>query len=460
MWPMKRQDKEARNRAAAPTLALPACAPSDRADHRPGAPRPVPPAGPAPLRGLAEARDAVTLARLLRGTITPMRGDEVLALLEPHRPRLVPKPLNPLATMPGQPPGRLLEALLRPTAPIILDVLLPRLRDHLIDRLVGRLVGRPADSKDGDGDGDGDGDDLPPVHDVAAAMTSLVRLLRGAGRGAVVSVVAAVEADARADADRLVRATPGPDPGAIDALADALLRFETRRRALETLGSTTALKNVANQSRRLTRFALRCATEGVEGFVADRGIKALHASLATLASVDGLVVVVLRNLNDQEECREEANPFVEPADRKALNDYLSAAWRLSDTLFDLVGKAANGGELGDLLFAALLRQLGALHQFCTRIDHAGRPATLDTLEQRLVGRTNALARLAGERLIGTILARPCDVARARRLLARGQSLAQLLYDMGPEENMEALEELAMHLVVAREALEHGSGTAD
>ncbi|MBP2294151.1 hypothetical protein [Azospirillum rugosum] len=444
---MKRQDKEARNRAAAPALALPPAATQERSVHRPGAPRSAPPPAPTPLRGAREARDAVTLARLLRGTITPMRADEVLALLEPHRPRLVPKPLNPLATMIGQPQGRLLEALLRPTAPIVLDVLLPRLRDHLIDRLV--------DGKNSDTD------ELPSALDVAAAMKSLVTLLRGAGRGAMVAVVAALEADARADADRLVRAAPDAEPGApgsgpsntIDALAQALLRFETRRLVLETLGSTTALKDIVYQSRRLTRFALRRATDGVEGFVADRGIKALHASLATLASVDGLVVVVLRNLDDQEESREEASPFVEPADRKALNDYLSAAWRLSDTLFDLVGKAANGGELGDLLFEALLRQLGALHQFCTRIDHAGRPATLDTLEQRLVDRTNALARLAGERLIETILARPCDVAKARRLLARSQSLAQLLYDMGHEEE---LEELALRLVVAREALEHGT----
>lgn len=445
MWPMKRQDKEARNRAAAPTLALSTATTQERSAHRPGAPRSATPPVPTPLRGLREARDAVTLARLLRGTITPMRADEVLALLEPHRPRLVPKPLNPLATMIGQPQGRLLEALLRLTAPIILDVLLPRLRDHLIDRLVDGKVT--------------DEDDLPAALDVAAAMKSLVTLLRGAGRGPMVAVVAALEADARADADRLVRAAPESEsgaPGSIDALAQALLRFETRRLVLETLGSTTALKDLIYQSRRLTRFALRRATEGVEGFVADRGIKALHASLATLASVDGLVVVVLRNLDDQEESREEANPFVEPADRKALNDYLSAAWRLSDTLFELVGKAANGGELGDLLFAALLRQLGALHQFCTRIDHANRPATLDSLEQRLVERTNALARLAGERLIETILARPCDLAKARRLLARCQSLTQLLYDMGPEENLEELEGLAMRLVVARDALEHGA----
>ncbi|MCW2236158.1 hypothetical protein [Azospirillum canadense] len=443
MWPMKRQDKEARNRVAAPTLALPPAAAPERSAHRPGAPRSAQPPAPTPLRGVREARDAVTLARLLRGTITPMRADEVLALLEPHRPRLVPKPLNPLATMIGQPQGRLLEALLRPTAPIVLDVLLPRLRDHLIDRLVDGKVSAE--------------DALPSALDVAAAMKSLVTLLRGAGRGSMVAVVAALEADARADADRLVRAAPESEPGDpssnIDALAHALLRFETRRLVLETLGSTTALKDIVYQSRRLTRFALRRATDGVEGFVADRGIKALHASLATLDSVDGLVVVVLRNLDDQEESREEASPFVEPADRKALNDYLSAAWRLSDTLFELVGKAANGGELGDLLFEALLRQLGALHQFCTRIDHAGRPATLDTLEQRLVERTNALARLAGERLIETILARPCDLAKARRLLARSQSLTQLLYDMGHEEE---LEELAMRLVVAREALKHGA----
>lgn len=443
MWPMWRQQKETRQRAAPPPRpllpsAVPAAIPaavSDRASLRPGALR----CAPAPLRGVREARDAVTLARLLRGTITPMRADEVLALLEPYRPRLVPKPLNPLSVMIGQPPGRMLEALLRPTAPIILDVLLPRLRDHLIDRLV--------DGKTTPEEG------LPSAVDVAEAMRSLVTLLRGAGRGTVLAVVTAVEADGRHDADRITRGTPVT----IDDLARALLRFEVRRLMLETLGATTALQDVIYQARRLARFALRRATEAIEGFVADRGIKALHASLTTLASVDGLVVVVLRNLDDQEESREEASPFVEPADRKALNDYLSAAWRLSDTLFDLVGKAANGGELDDLLFEALLRQLRALHEFCTAIDHAGRPATLDTLERRLVERTDALARLAGERLIETILARPTDLAKARRLLGRGQSLAQLLCDMDQDDG---LEELAMRLVVARDALEHGAPAAE
>ncbi|WP_306705754.1 hypothetical protein [Azospirillum isscasi] len=408
-------------------------------------------AAPAPLRGAKEARDAVTLARLLRGTLTPLRGDEVLALLEPHRPRLVPKPINPLAAMLGQPQGRLLEALLRPTAPIILDVLLPRLRDHLIDR----IVHNKGSAEDG----------LPSALEVAGALRALVALLRGAGRGAVLSVVSAIEADARADADRLVRGeTPNTsandDPAnatsnVMDGLAHALLRFEARRLMLEALGATVALRDVVYQSRRLTRHALRRAAEAMDGFGADRGIKALHASLATLASVDGLLVVALRNLDDQEEHREEANAFVEPADRKAMNDCLSAAWRLSDTLFDLVGKAANGGDLDELLFEALLRQLRSLHQFCTDLDHAGRPPVLDTLERRLAERIRALAGLSGERLVGTILARPADPAKARRLLARGQSLAQLLYDMG--QDGDELEALALRLVVARDALNHAAG---
>ena len=444
MWPMKRKEKETRNRAAQPPRVLLPSAVSEKMPMRSGG-------MPAPLRGAREARDAVTLARLLRGTITPLRGDEILALLEPHRPRLVPKPLNPLAAMIGQPQGRLLEALLRPTAPIILDVLLPRLRDHLIDRIVH---------------GKGTAEDgLPGALEVAAAMRSLVSLLRGAGRGAVLSVVSAIEADARTDADRLIRGD-APNTGAeddpaggmanaMDNLAYALLRFEARRLMLETLGATVALRDVVYQSRRLTRHALRRAAEAMDGFGADRGIKALHASLAALASVDGLLVVALRNLDDQEEHREEANAFVEPADRKAMSDCLSAAWRLSDTVFDLVGKAANGGDLDDLLFEALLRQLRSLHQFCTDLDHAGRPAALDTLERRLTERSRVLAGIAGERLVGTILARPADPAKARRLLARGQALAQLLYDMG--QDGDELEALALRLVVARDALNHAAG---
>ena len=112
-------------------------------------------------------------------------------------------------------------------------------------------------------------DGLPGALEVAAALRSLVSLLRGAGRGAVLSVVSAIEADARTDADRLIRGE-APNSGAeddpagavanaMDNLAYALLRFEARRLMLETLGATVALRDVVYQSRRLTRHALRRA---------------------------------------------------------------------------------------------------------------------------------------------------------------------------------------------------------
>ncbi|PWC49344.1 hypothetical protein [Azospirillum sp. TSA6c] len=388
-----------------------------------------------PPRGVAEARTALRLAQLLRGTITPLRGDTVLEILEPHRPRLVPKPVNPLPALVGKPQGQMVDALLRPIGQIVTDVLLPGVRDHLIDRLVAGRIDHE--------------DSLPGAVDLAEAMRALVGRMRGGGKGHLQAVVSAIETDARATADALTRDSRPIDVGGIDRLARALLRFEVRRMALEALGGSGALLTVINQSRRLARYSLRRATEAIEGFVADRGLKTLHASLATLAQADGLIVIALRNLDDQEETKEESGPFVEPADRKAMNDWLSAAWRLSDTLFDLVGKAAAGGELDDLLFAALLRQLRSLHHFCADLTHAGRPAAVDTLKQRLVDRCDALARLTGERLVEALLAKPADPALARRLLARGRLLAQLLYDMNRDE---AVEELALRIVVAAEAL--------
>ncbi|CAO3351080.1 hypothetical protein [Azospirillum melinis] len=388
-----------------------------------------------PPRGVAEARTALRLAQLLRGTITPLRGDTVLEILEPHRPRLVPKPVNPLPALVGKPQGQMVDALLRPIGQIVTDVLLPGVRDHLIDRLV---AGRTDHEES-----------LPGAVDLAEAMRALVGRMRGAGKGHLQAVVAAIGTDARTTADALTKDSRPIDVGGIDRLARALLRFEVRRMALEALGGGSALQDVVYQSRRLARYSLRRATEAIEGFVADRGLKTLHASLATLAQADGLIVIALRNLDDQEETKEESGPFVEPADRKAMNDWLSAAWRLSDTLFDLVGKAAAGGELDDLLFAALLRQLRSLHHFCADLTHAGRPAAVDTLKQRLVERCDALARLIGERLVEVLLAKPADPALARRLLARGHLLAQLLYDMNRDE---AVEELALRIVVAAEAL--------
>lgn len=425
-WPTKRDDTGFGRRNTRQTVK-----------PRPRPAQGVPASPPLPPRGLPEARTAVRLVRLLRGTITPMRADEVLALLEPHRPRFVARPTNPLGALPGESQGRLMEALLRPIGPILTDVLLPGARDHLIDRVVS---GRTAADET-----------LPSAVDVAEAMRALVARLRGGGRSNLTAVIAAIETEARATTDRLVRDRAPIDAGAIDRLARALLRFEVRRMVLEALGATSALQDVVYQSRRLARFALRRATEAVGGFVTDRGLKALHASLATLTSVDGLIVIALRNLDDQAETQEESGPFVVPADRKALDDYLAAAWRLSDTLFDLVEKAAAGGELNDLLFEAMLRQLRGLHHFCTDLDHAGRPDTMDRLKARLAERTEALAALAGERLIAALLSRPSDPATARRLLGRVRSLAQLLYDIGCDA---ILEDLAMRVVVAREVLSH------
>jgi hypothetical protein len=431
-WPTKYDDSRRRRTPPLPSQALVRTPAETPPSSTPGTPAGGPP------RGTAEARTTLRLAQLLRGTITPLRGDTVLELLEPHRPRLVPKPVNPLPAMAGKSPGQMLDALLRPVGQIVTDVLLPGVRDHLIDRLV---AGRTDHEES-----------LPGAVDLAEAMRALVSRMRGAGKGHLQAVIAAIESDARATADMLTRDTRPIDVGGIDRLARALLRFEVRRMALEALGGSNALQDVIYQSRRLARYSLRRATEAIEGFVADRGLKTLHASLATLAQADGLIVIALRNLDDQEETKEESGPFVEPADRKAMNDWLSAAWRLSDTLFDLVGKAAAGGELDDLLFAALLRQLRSLHHFCTDLTHAGRPAAVDTLKQRLIDRCDALARLTGERLVEVLLTKPADPELARRLLARGRLLAQLLYDMNRDE---AVEELALRIVVAAEALGEG-----
>jgi hypothetical protein len=381
----------------------------------------------------------------------------VLALLEPHRPRLLPKLRNPLEGFSGLSQGRMLETLLRPVTPIIIDVLLPGLRDHLTDRLASYKAEPlfapanpvPAPSALLPPAVETGEEATPGVIEVAEAMRALVRLLRGGGRPHLQAVVGAVRTEGRDDADQIVRETRSVTRGSIDGLARALLRFEVRYLLLETLGAEAAVQEIVFQRRRLARFALRQATQAIEGFVTNRGIKALHASLATLASVDGLIVIALRNLDDQQESREEASAFVEPADRKALNDYLSAAWRLSDTLFGMVARATGGGELDDLLFAALLRQLRGLHHFCADLIHEGRPATVDTLERRLVERTRVLTRLANERLVQSLLRRPCDHAASLRMLQRGQSLAQLLLDMGCAEEVEAL---AVQLVAARDAL--------
>ncbi|NYZ16191.1 hypothetical protein HL658_26930 [Azospirillum sp. RWY-5-1] len=395
-----------------------------------------------PLRGLREARDAVAVVSLLREPMTIAKAEILVDRLVHHRTRMLLRAdANPLLTLVGAVPNRFGDAMMRYVAPVLVDVVLPGARDYLMGRLVD---GRRPDAADA-----ANGEAMPGAVEVADAMRRIVRALKGAGRGHLATVADACEAESRRLTEQHYRDTRPTGPASLHDLAHALLRVEVLTLVLDALGSTAGLDEGRYQSRRLARLALRRATEALEGFVADRGLKALHASLSVLAAVDALIVVVLRILDARQETREEASPFVEPADRVDMGKYVQAAGRLSSALLDMVGRAAVTPKLDDLFFEALVRQIAWLHRFCAHLGHEDKPPALTDLQHRLVDRSARLAGYAGDALIDTIMQRRAEPHEVDTLVRRTEAIAELLLDMDRPDELEAL---ALRIVVVREAL--------
>ncbi|WP_431855135.1 hypothetical protein [Azospirillum sp.] len=397
-----------------------------------GAPRR---AAPRRIRGTREAADAVKVADHLAEQQTPERAAVLLTLLTPYRRRLFHADgSNPLAGLDGLPPARQHELAMRQAAPMLLDVLLPACRDHLIDRLI-----TPAPA---DGDTPEDDEGLPSIVDVAAAMRTLIAALRGGGRQHATAVIGAVEEASRAMVQQVASAeTPAGTARGVTLLSHTLLRLEALRLVLETLGARgAALGEVAYQSRRVARLALRHAANTLNAYVGNHDLIALHGSLQVIGAVDSLIVVALRILDALEGQEEEETPFVKVADEVALDTYVESATRLAQVLVVLVGKALPNDELDSLLFAAMVRKIKWLHRFCARLgtDHSRRPAALDELGDYLVLQSAMLARRAGEWLTDT-LGSGLDPAVTRRRIERAEAVADLLTDMNRRHVQEALE---------------------
>ena len=378
-------------------------------------------------RGTREAHDAVKAADLLRDALTLERAEALFTLLAPYRRRLfLPDGSNPMHTLVGQTPQRVHEMAMRHAAPVLLDVLLPACRDHLIDRLV---VQKPADAPPDGAEGEGE---LPTVVDVAAAMRGVITALRGGGRQHAVAVIGAVEEASRTMVQEAADAeAPAGTAHGITALSYTLLRLEALRLVLETLGArSTALGEVAYQSRRVARLALRHAGSTLNAYVASPDLITLHGSLQVISAVDGLIVVALRILDALEGQEEEATPFVKVADEVALDSYVESATRLAQVLFELVRNALLNTEFDNLLFAAMLRKIKWLHRFCARLgeNHNRHPAALNELHDYIVLQSAMLARRTGDWLVDTLMAHP-DAKMARRMLNRAEEAIVLLDEM-------------------------------
>lgn len=388
---------------------------------------------PRRVRGTREAQDSVKVADRLDEEMTPERAAGLITLLAPYRRRLFHADgSNPLQGLAGLPPGRQHDLAMRYTAPMLLDVLLPACRDHLIDRLVAPADAEPVEEEDG----------LPSIVDVAAAMRAIIAALRGGGRQHAAAVIGAVEEASRAMVQQAAQAElPAGTARGITLLSHTLLRLEALRLVLETLGARSdALGEVAYQSRRVARLALRHAASTLNAYVDSHDLITLHGSLQVIGAVDSLIVVALRILDALEGQEEEETPFVKVADEVALDNYVEAATRLAQVLFDIVRNALPADEFETLLFAAMVRKIKWLHRFCARLGtgHSRRPAALDELHDYIVLQSTMLARRTGDWLTDT-LGTGADTERTHRRLERAEAVADLLAEMNRRHVQDSLE---------------------
>lgn len=422
MW-TKRPEGLHRRRSASP---VPVVDQKQGHGHAPQGAAPArPPAMARRIRGVREAQDAVRAAALLDGALTLERAEVLFTLLAPYRRRLLfSDGSNPLHGLAGLAPGRLHDMALRHAAPMLLDILLPACRDHLIDRLVAP-VGTDADTAAAD-------EELPGVVDVAAAMRTVAGALRGAGRQHVGAVVGAVEEASRSMVEQASRTEmPAGTTRGITMLSNLLLRLEALRLVLEMLGArSAALAEVAYQSRRVARMALRHAGGTLNAYVDSPDLITLHGSLQVIAAVDSLIVVALRILDALEGHEEEETPFVKVTDEVVLESYMESATRLARVLFELVRNALLSEEFDTLLFAAMLHKIKWLHRFCARLamNHNRRPAALEDLRDYIVLQSAMLARRIGDWLTDSLPAHP-DPAFAHAMLDRAGEVANLLAEM-------------------------------
>ncbi|WP_156927283.1 hypothetical protein [Azospirillum halopraeferens] len=406
--------------------------PTSRPSVPPPASAPVPAREPAAprlparrLRHAHEAHDAVRAADLLRRPLTLDSARTLLTALEPYRRRVhLPAGDSALHALVGQSPARLQEMTLRHASPVLVDVLLPACREHLNDRLFGPLAAAQGAPEPAEIEG------LPSALDIAAAMRTLLIVLRGAGRAHTVAVLAALEEQSRTLARTVVRADrPVGRPGGVAELSHALLRLEGFRLVMEALGAGDGpLAEVASECRRVARLALRHCAATLDGFVRSRSLMTLHDSLTVIASVDSLIVLAMRMLDSLQDREEETSPFVRTADAEALDGYVEAATRLGHAVLDLLHTALPEPRFDNLLFVALARKVKWLHRFTSRlgVGHPHRPPALDTLSDFLVARSEALARRTASLLETARDHRPADAKSADDLLARADEVAHLM----------------------------------
>jgi hypothetical protein len=405
---------------------------------------------PRRIRGTREAQDSVKIADQLGTALTPERVEALITLLTPYRRRLFHSDgSNPLQGLAGLSTERQHDLTMRYAAPMLLDVLLPSCRDHLIDRLVTPANAEPTEEPVVEEEG------LPSIVDVAAAMRAIIAALRGGGRQHSGAVIGAVEEASRAMVQQAAQAEmPAGTTRGITLLSHTLLRLEALRLVLETLGARSdALGEVAYQSRRVARLALRHAASTLNAYVDSHDLITLHGSLQVIGAVDSLIVVALRILDALEIQEEEETPFVKVADEVALDNYVEAATRLAQALFDIVRNALAAEEFDTLLFAAMVRKIKWLHRFCARLgtDHSRRPAALDELGDYIVLQSAMLARRTGDWLTDTLGAG--DPERSHRRLERAEVVADLLTEMNRRHVQESLEVriAAMRLTLDRPA---------
>ena len=395
------------------------------------------------LKRLDAVRVMIAIARHLTAEATPTDAGAILDLAARYRPQVRHSVATDLGLVAGHTPDRLRDRAVRNAAPVLLDHLLPAVRDHLILHLsdaVGPaedVVGPHGEARTAERPSGGPSrapvsDSPAPMAEVAAALVAGVRALQGAGQPHIDAVSAAAVAEATSLASALLSGgTADERPIPVEVLSRGLLRLEAITTTLAALQVAPAtIRDVAFYARLVSRTALRQGARTLAGVVPDGTDDGLQRTVVMLASVDRMITFAMRLLDAVgDDTEDPQTPFVKRIDEATLDGFADALVRLGVALMTVLERLADTAEFSDDLFVAVTRQVRWLHRFCSWMGRREPPPALAELADFLVLHSAGVSRRVTVRLTNAACDARLRAAAAGSLLARAEAVEALLADM-------------------------------
>ncbi len=385
-------------------------------------------------------RTGVDLARLLRGRTDMETKRAVEAMVRPYLetlPTAVRTELIDAAFL--RKDQEVQEALFRRHVSwALVDWLLPALSEHIARELAGgkdlawdrAAVSKTAMSK---------GTAQPNLVDTAEALRHLAdwctagemyHRARHHVAAAAGHVVDQAEALTMGVVEYLNPEAEFPD---LALVSHGLLRLDSMKWVLESLGHPLSLARVTGFGRALARQTLNAATATIERFLADPNLLTLFDNVGVISQVDNLLLVVARVMEAQEDVRAGTQPEFVSIDGHALSHFMRGLERLQALLFRGLTRSIGRTDADPSVPMASLKQLHYLATLCLGAGLTVDPGQFDPAARRLEAGFARLAHDIGGVVTGLAIADPPDLAALRRALVQAQAVKAMLADTGSHD---------------------------